>query len=293
MRIDFTEEISRLVLKVEEASIRLGDLTHVNYGAQMSSKDKGAFGKEHVLRDAKTTQTCVKTIGGRDLYRYSAMWSGKYVEWALAPQMYGSRDKWFFESPKLMIRDITGTHRIEAALDRTKLYCDHTILCALRLIDVPANKASAAADVQLSGRYSLEFLQAAVASKVVSAYYYWVLTGEGVRTGGGFHTYPSTIRALRVPSTAVLDQPNNRVIVQEIEKLAERLAETAAKLKSESSPHRIEQLTQRLEADDARVDALFFQLYGLSVGEIALIQSALETNSQEVVATEGADELVE
>ena len=96
LRIDFTEEVAALVEQIEGASIKLGDITHVNYGAQMSSKQKGRFGKEHVLRDSKVTATCQKTIAGRDLYRYRANWSGRYVEWALAPEMYGASNPLVF-----------------------------------------------------------------------------------------------------------------------------------------------------------------------------------------------------
>ena len=102
----------------------------------MSSKEKGSFGKEHVLRDRKETRTCFPTISGRNLYRYALTWAGRYVEWGLADQMYGPRERWFFETPKLMIRDLTGTHRLELAIDRSRLYCDHTVLCALRYDDI-------------------------------------------------------------------------------------------------------------------------------------------------------------
>ncbi len=193
LRIDFTEEVAAIIKKMDNLSITLGELTLVNYGAQMSSRQKGGFGKEYVLRDAKKTSTCRKTISGRDLYRYQPSWRGAYVEWALAPKMYGPRAEWFFELPKLMIRDITGTHRIEAALDVSGLYCDHTILCALRRCDIPNSERTDEDKARLSELYSLGLLQAIVASWLVSAYYYWTLTGEGVRTGGGFHTYPTTI----------------------------------------------------------------------------------------------------
>lgn len=274
LRIDFTEEVAALVKKVEKLSVRLGDLTYVNYGAQMSSRKKGVFGKEYVLRDHNDTTTCRKTIAGRDLYRYRPLWSGKYVEWALAPEMYGPRAPWFFEGPKLMIRDITGTHRIEAALDRSGLYCDHTILCAHRFADVPETQKRDGKKAEASKRYSLSLLQAIVASRLVSAYYYWILTGEGVRTGGGFHTYPTTIRALPVPSLEVLEGAANVRTVTEIEQLAKRLSEAAPNLVKEKSPSKRAELSSRIETDDARLDALIYKLYGLGKDEIAQIEQA-------------------
>src|SRR5262249_12591985 len=137
-------------------------------------------------------------ISGRELYRYSIRWTGRFVDYSFANQMYGARWPEFFELPKLMIRDITGTHRIEATLDETGFYCDHTVLCALRKGDVATWKKASAEAIAISSNYQLPYLAGLVASKLVAAYYYLVLTGEGVRTGGGFHTYPHTIRKLPV-----------------------------------------------------------------------------------------------
>ena len=277
LRIDFTEEVAAIIKKIDDLSIALGDLTLVNYGAQMSSRQKGGFGKEYVLRDKKNTSTCRKTISGRNLYRYRPNWRGAYVEWALAPKMYGPRAAWFFELPKLMIRDITGTHRIEAALDGSGLYCDHTILCALRICDVPDGERTDTEEALLSQLYSLAFLQAIVASQLVSAYYYWTLTGEGVRTGGGFHTYPTTIWALPVPAPAVLKRAANQDLIEEIGKLSDRLADTQRQQQVETSPARRDQLAQRFEADDARLDSLIYRIYGLGKDEIKLVEAATIT----------------
>jgi hypothetical protein len=276
LRIDFTEDVATLVDEIKTRSITLGDITYVNYGAQMSSKVKGGFGKEYVIRDSQETETCRKTVAGRDLYRYRINWNGKYVEWALASKMYGPRTPWFFEKPKLMVRDLTGTHRIEAALDRSGLYCDHTILCAQRIADLnPAHVSKYEQnEVERSRFYSLELLQAIVASRLISAYYYWVLTGEGVRTGGGFHTYPSTVRALPIPSEETINKLSNTGLVSEIERLAKQLAERGSRLAKEASPSAREQLKQRFEADDSRLDALVYQLYGLNTDQRALVLSA-------------------
>ena len=274
LRIDFTEAVAALVDKIEQASIRLGDVAHVNYAAQMSSRKKGGFGKEHVLRNRKESETCRKTVSGRDLYRYKAQWAGKYVEWALAPEMYGPRAEWFFERPKLMIRDITGTHRIEAALDRTALYCDHTILCALRFADVPGSEKVAPEKIELSKLYPLELLQAVVASRLVSAYFYWALTGEGVRTGGGFHTYPTTVRALPLPSPALLRRAARDGRVGELEELAKRLARAAGEGARETSPAKSDQLRRQFEANDARLDDIIYKTYELTKEEIALVVKA-------------------
>ena len=195
-RLDMSDAALSLCRHVERMSVKVGELCHVNYGAQMSSREKGKFGKAFVLRESATTDTCQRTVSGRNLYRYCLTWAGQFVERALSDQMYGPRDNWFFETQKLMVRDITGTHRLELTLDRSGMYCDHTILCALRLCDVASVTTVSVDSVRSSEGYAPELLLGLLASRLVSAVYYLTLTGEGVRVGGGFHTYPKTIRQL-------------------------------------------------------------------------------------------------
>jgi hypothetical protein len=128
--------------------------------------------------------------------------------------MYGPREPWFFETPKLMIRDITGTHRLEVCVDASKMYCDHTVLCCLRACDVDRFREFETDAVEISKNYSLELLLALLASRAVSAYYYWNLTGEGVRTGGGFHTYPNTVRALPIFDVAKASKQQHQLLRQ-------------------------------------------------------------------------------
>jgi len=247
----------------------------VNYGAQMSSKLKGAFGKDHVLRNKAVTKTCKKTISGRNLYRYRIDWEGQYVEWALAPKMYGPREPWFFDTPKLMIRDITGTHRLELSLDRAKLYCDHTVLCCLRACDVNRFRAFETDSIETSKHYSLELLLGLLASRAVSAYYYWNLTGEGVRTGGGFHTYPNTIRALPVFNIKMASKPQQRSL-QQIEEFAKRMLDLAARARDPKTPGAATKLRRELYALDRQIDLEVYQLYNLTNEQIRSVENATQ-----------------
>jgi Eco57I restriction-modification methylase len=83
LRIDLTQDAQTICDKLEATSITISDICLVNYGAQMSSREKGGFGKDHVLRNEKASKTCKKTVSGRNLYRYAVSWDGKYVEWSL------------------------------------------------------------------------------------------------------------------------------------------------------------------------------------------------------------------
>ena len=170
-----------------------------------------------------------------------------------------------------MIRDITGTHRIEATLDRTGLYCDHTVLCAQRKCDVSRWKACPIAELERSTRYDLRFLAGIIASKLVSAYYYLVLTGEGVRTGGGFHTYPDTIRKLPVPDLDLSD-PKERWSHDVIVALVDQNLTLHAKMdRANTDLDRKLSERQSLTIDD-QIDQLVYEIYGLTPGEVAEVE---------------------
>ena len=271
LRLDLTEAGFQLCRRIEERSDNVGKLCWVNYGAQMSSKEKGKFGKDFVLRDKRESSTCRKTVSGRDLYRYNVHWSGKYVEWDLADEMYGPRVPEFFELPKLMIRDITGTHRLELTRDSSGLYCDHTILCAQRGCDAKSWREIDDNTIRRSMRYSDILLLGLLASRLVSAYFYLKLTGEGVRTGGGFHTYPETIRQLPVFR---LDDRCAPPVLKEIETHSCQMLDLNARLSKVKTDHERTVISRQIEATDREIDRLVYALYGLTEEEIRLVEEA-------------------
>jgi hypothetical protein len=270
-RLDLSPGVSALIDKINETSLKLDELCYINYGAQMSSKTKGKFGKSYVMRDHPDSAECRRMVSGRDLYRYSATWAGKYVDWSLADQMYGPRWPGFFETPKLMIRDITGTRRIESTFDDSGLYCDHTVLCALRKCDIAGDRSFSPAVVDQSRLYNLRFLAGVVTSKALSAYYYYVLTGEGVRTGGGFHTYPHTIRQFPIPRldfSLKADATRHDQLVQLVEHMLTLHKQSAAA----KTPHDKTVLQTQIDATDRQIDQLVYDLYGLTEEEIRIVE---------------------
>lgn len=187
--------------------------------------------------------------------------------------MYGARWPEFFELPKIMIRDITGTYRIEATFDENSFYGDQTILCAHRNCDVHQWKGVSEAEFKLSEHYNPKYLAGLIASKLVSFYYYIVLTGEGVRTGGGFHTYPETVRKFPIP---ILDIRNKKHQERhdKIVHLVEHMLHLTKRLQSvKSSPDRTV-LERQIAATDEEIDHLVYELYGLTKDEIAIVEGA-------------------
>jgi adenine-specific DNA-methyltransferase len=270
-RLDLSRQSVHLLEKLERKSIKLGDVCYVNYGAQMFSKIKGQFGKEHVIRDTKEGDDCRKMISGRELYRYSIEWAGRYVDWSFSSQMYGPRWPEFFEVAKIMIRDITGTHRVEATYDDTGYYCDHTVLCALRKADVAKWKPVSELEAHRSKQFDIRFLAGVVASSCTSRYFYLVLTGEGERTGGGFHTYPETIRNFPIPNLDIsnrADKAHHDQIVQKVQAMLDTRKEFA-RVKTDKDRAYCE---NKCAALDRQIDRLVYDLYEMTDSEIQILE---------------------
>jgi hypothetical protein len=132
----------------------------------------------------------------------------------------------------------------------------------------------------LSELYSLDLLQGLLASRLVSAYYYWVLTGEGVRTGGGFHTYPTTIRALPLFDVRKADA-KQKMILKQIEKDAKALSEASLDRPSKLTPQQMNAMKRKAATLDSRIDVGVYQLYDLTEAQIKSIEVATGLPSAE------------
>jgi len=274
IRIDLDDRAIALCKKVEEKSLTVRDIGVVRYGAQMSSKKSGDFGKADVLVDEPTNAVCHRSVSGRNLYNYSIEWAGKYVDWSFAPRMYGPRPALMFEQEKLMIRDLTGTHRLEICLDSEGFYFDHTILCvqlgcrAQTWIDVDESIVSR------SQPYDYLLLQALLGSKLVSAYSYLLLSGEGVRVGGGFHTYPDTIRRLPVFDLEAASNAE-QTLVRKLRSNAESLLLLKQKSAKSGVPQEKTQLQRRVSVLKKQIDTSVAELYGLDNSDLEVVENAL------------------
>ena len=108
---------------------------------------------------------------------------------------------------------------------------------------------------------------------LLSAYYYFVLTGEGVRTGGGFHTYPTTVRRLPIFDVFRATEPQ-RSLLDRVGQLATQLLKQRRDLRSARDPQQAAHLKREVEATDRSLDRLVYQLYGLSDEEVELVESS-------------------
>lgn len=181
--------------RIEKLSFRLGNLCYVNYGAQVSSREKGAFGKAHLI-SATRGRGNKPFFEGKDLHRYSIAPRGLYLDYKPG-DMYGPRSPKLFESEKLILRKISGEgDSLVVALDRDGLYCDDGLVLATFYENVSDS------DLQLSfdgfekwspGGYRIEYLIAVVASRL-EGFFYRLRFATGSLQSSFSHVYPQHVR---------------------------------------------------------------------------------------------------
>lgn len=180
--------------KMDEQSTRLGNLCYINYGAQVSSKQKGGFSKADVISDSPCGNA-KPFFEGKNLSRYDIERTGLYLDYR-PEEMYGPRAPELFESPKLVVRHISGENdSLVVGFDEDELYCDHGLVLAV-YYDRVANtnlRKEFEGYVQLDDPYDLEYLLATVASKLES-FYYGLRFATGSLQGSYSHVYPQHVR---------------------------------------------------------------------------------------------------
>lgn len=105
IRVDVTPEEAALSAHLRREGVPLRTFLTIKYGAQVSGDD---FGRERYLGfTPDEMQNPKRFIEGRDLRPYAVNWPGRYLDYQ-ADQFYGPREPSLFESPKLVVRHLSG-----------------------------------------------------------------------------------------------------------------------------------------------------------------------------------------
>jgi type I restriction-modification system DNA methylase subunit len=199
LRFEGTAAHLTILSKIDEVSCRLGEVCYVNYGAQVSSKEKGKFGKVDVVLDSPRGNA-KRFFDGKNLSRYEISWDGRYLDYR-PNEMYGPRAPELFEAPKIVIRDVTGANeRLIVSFDNAELYCDHLVICATyyRYIQDTALQDEFEGFEQVPEPHpDLLYMTGLLASEL-NTWYFREVFATGTLQGTYSHTYPQQIRAFPI-----------------------------------------------------------------------------------------------
>jgi len=200
-----------IISYINKSKVRLGNIYYVNYGAQISSKEKGKFGKRYLL-EKEPKDNPKKFIEGKDLSRYSIRYRGLYLDY-LPKIMYGSRVPELFESPKLITRHISGENdSLIFTIDRTGYYSDHGLILSTDYNNLNDDNRTTFSNYRINSKhkYQIELLLGLLNSKLLS-FFYANVYATGSLQGSYSHVYPQHVRNFPIASKVKLSDSDSIV----------------------------------------------------------------------------------
>jgi hypothetical protein len=201
LRLEVADPAAAECLELFEKSVPLGRWFCASWGA------RGVPVSDFHL-DAPSHPLARPMIKGDDLapcrHRASSRWLLYDVERLYRPSLPE-----FFESPKLVVKKVTGQAGLVMAVDEAGHYTDDSLACVVRKADLshlPMAKrrrhrlSIAPHQIEPSRHYDLHFLAGLLQSPLVQTYY-------RVQLGGGLNVFPELIEALPVPRPETLERP--------------------------------------------------------------------------------------
>jgi hypothetical protein len=203
----------------------------------------------------KHDKNCGMWLAGKDISRYKLEWSGEWL--CYGPWLAAPRDPRFFQDKRILFREVPGTGKsIQATLAEDIYYHGHSI--------TPFKPYS-------SNEISIEYLLGIANSRLITWYGGLMLPNFGKDIFPKLN--PQDIKDLPIHvvdfSTAA-DKARHDKVVEMVKKMLEMHGQlTGARTEQERT-----MLQRRIEATDAQIDRLVYELYGLTEEEIRVVEEA-------------------
>lgn len=258
-RLDLNPGKITLLDKINNSSIFVGNVCYVNWGARTGNI------KKYVIKKP-INNFCKKMINARNIERYSLNYTGEYIIYK-KDELYNPMFEELFESPKIIVRDISGKSRLKSTYDEEKYYAEHTVSLAVPfryLKDVKRSGLNISNEqVKQSLKYDLKYILGHINSKLANWYFVSKL-------GGGLHVYPNDVKKLPVYPLN-LSNPNDKQLHDNLVALVDVMLDLNKKLATTQGKEK-DQLQKQIEATDREIDDLVYKLYGITVEERKIIE---------------------
>lgn len=242
-----------LLLKIESDKERIADIAEMFSGIKAYEVGKGKPAQTEKIRnekrytsDKQIDKTWLPFYDGKHIGRYQLLWNAnnwiKYGEWLAAP-----RNSTHFEGEKILIRKITGKTLISSYIHETS-YCN-TLLFVLKL---------------KGQEYSYKSILAILNSLLIGWYF---RTKFQISSDD---TFPQIMirNILQFPIPTIDKQSD-----VELNKLVDQLLQLNEAIQTVTLESKRDQLQNKIDYCENRVNEIVYQLYGLTDEEINMVES--------------------
>ncbi|MCX6745653.1 MAG: hypothetical protein NTX00_01380 [Candidatus Parcubacteria bacterium] len=227
------KSVNDLILKLKKDSILLEDIYHGFNGINPGNI------RNKVVVDKKIDEKYKKVIDGKNIKRYSISWGGECVLYDKKILERARDEEIFLTTPKIMMQKI-GTSLV-ASLDSEQLYALINTTILLKKEDVE--------------NYDQKFILALLNSKLLNFYYKEEYLGVQIKT--------EFLEQLPIKKIATQEEKKiNNKIIDLVDEMLKLNKTTESRNKNET----------RIEAVDYEIDKSVYELYGLSEGEIKIVE---------------------
>ena len=251
--------ITKLIKKIEQQAIHLEKVAKVSTGLKAYQRDKGKPPQSNQEKDARVfhsvqaeTKDYGKYLAGVDVARYSLGWSGyylKYGDWLAEP-----RRSVPFDGPRILVRQIPSKPP----------YCINGVFTDLpRYNDI---NSMVIFNTNLSFKYLLGILN----SRMISFWFAEKFQKFQRKIFPQFKVKELKLFPIR---SIDLNNPDDVIKYEKMISLVEGMLELNKTKTKEKNPETLRRLETRITATDRQIDRLVYDLYDLTAGEIALVES--------------------
>ncbi len=253
---------TEVLRKIENGSQKIGNFFYVNYGAQVSSKKKGLFGKKEVVIK-KAIDDARSFFEGKDVHRWKLSYRNLWLDYR-KDEIYGPRAPELFETEKLAIRKVSDRgHKIAAAIDQNGRYTDdgNVLVVPYSAVENTDLHSEFKGFEIRKGDLSLKYALAVLLSSLETFYFRRRFATESLQ-GATSHTYPASVRALLIKKISSREQKPFISLVDKILAITkdDDYLENPAK-------------QAKVREYEKQIDQLVYKLYDLTPKEVKIIEN--------------------
>ena len=197
-RVDITESEILIKVKIQNQSIFLGSICHVNMGivAHSSASSPIKFKKNQVIKN-HDGNGYRRFILGTDITPYEINWNNLFIDYeSKKNHFHRSRFIELFESPKIVIRRVSGEeNQLISSYDEESYFSDHLVIQII--IWTNKIKSLEVAGYELAyeraEQYKLHYVLSLINSRIITYYFSHFLATDTLQ-GSYTEVYPESIR---------------------------------------------------------------------------------------------------
>jgi hypothetical protein len=255
LKTDLLSNKRTICEKLRQRSWQLQELCYVTFGLRSCAKGKGQGDKNRLITLDASESGARPYLEGRDISRYAMNPTGRYIRY-LPEEMYSPRTPALFEAKKIVSRSMLSRMEIVATLDDRGFYVEQSLVCIVPHGVVTEPRAGTSVP--------LEFILGVMGS-AVERFYFSTFIIDYSLGGGLIHATPGSQGKFLVPRAEEQD-------VRRMVTLVERMLELHQRQAGARTPTDRELYARQIAATDQEIDALVYELYGLTEEEIAVVE---------------------